>query len=227
MNNVRNGILFACAVLALGFVIVAGAWTDAPLDPPSDNIAAPINVGDIFQIKEGGLQLRGLFVEGKGVFSTSTYSIPSNTTLAVNGAVSANTYCDVNGMNCKSSSDVGGAAAGAAGVAKAWVTFRNINGAVAVQGTSHGVTSVASAAGVPNHAAWDTVITLDQPLLASNYAVLVVPSQNDGSARYNGTVLDWVCMWNKVASNKIGVHCAYPGYGAYGNSIASVVVFSQ
>lgn len=115
MNNVRNSFLFISSVLMLGAVLVAGAWTSAPLNPPANNVAAPINVGNVFQIKEGGLQLRGLFVEGKGVFSTSTYSIPSNTTFAVNGAVSANSYCDVNGQNCKSAADIASAVTGSNG----------------------------------------------------------------------------------------------------------------
>lgn len=211
----------------LGAIVTAGAWTEAPLNPPANNVAAPLNIGNAFQIKEGGLQLRGLFVEGKGVFSTSTYTMPANSTLAVKGAVSANAYCDVNGLNCKSADAVTGGTPNAAGVAKAWATFRNIGGAVTVVGNTHGVASVTGAYGVPNHAYYDTVITLNEPLLETNYAVLVVPSQNDGSARYNGAVLDWVCLWNKIDSTRIGVHCAYPGFGAYGNSIASVLVFSQ
>lgn len=279
----------------LGAVIVAGAWTDAPLNPPANNVAAPLNVGNLFQVKEGGLQLRGLFVEGKGVFSTSTYSIPSNTTLAVNGAVSANSYCDVNGQNCKSAADIASAVTGgtggdkivcggwdtkygsgtvegsqwgcvpagsascpvgydavssshvtinlaeqtnlcvlsrvgvasSAGTAKAWVTFRNLNGTVSEVGDSHNVTSVASGSGTKNYLAADTIITFAENLVDDNFAVLVSPSINNGGGYYDGRVLDWVCVWDKVASNKIAVRCAYLGYGAYGNSIASVVVFAQ
>jgi len=94
------GTILAVCMLA-GFVYV-GAWTDAPSNPPANNVATPLNVGANLQIKEGPLDIGGLLVQGKGAFSTSSYSLPSKVTLGINGAVAANAYCDVNGNNCTS-----------------------------------------------------------------------------------------------------------------------------
>lgn len=101
-ENVRLvlGTLMAVCMLA-GFVY-AGAWTDAPTNPPANNVAAPLNVGDNLQIKEGPLDVGGLLVQGKGAFSTSSYTLPTKVTLGINGAVAANAYCDLHGNNCTS-----------------------------------------------------------------------------------------------------------------------------
>lgn len=45
------------AAFALSGFIVAGAWTDAPSNPPANNVAAPLNVGTDNQTKLGSLIL--------------------------------------------------------------------------------------------------------------------------------------------------------------------------
>ena len=221
--------------LIIGSVSLSyAAWTAPTATPPNDNVAAPINVSSMTQDKVGVLTLGGLGVFGSALITSSAgYTLPTNLNLGVNGKIGAKQYCDERGNNCLSIMGGGGGSAStsatsnSSGTSKAWVTFRNIGGTVTKVGDSYGVQSVASAAGVTNFLAWDTIITLDQPLLSSNYAVVASPAFNAGEGRYNGTVLDWVCIWSKVSSSSIGVHCAYPGYGAYGNSIVSVVVFSM
>jgi hypothetical protein len=120
-----------------------------------------------------------------------------------------------------------GGSSGGTGVSsniRAWVTYRNIGGTVNIIGNPYGVQSAWSGAGVTNFLNYDTIITLKEPLLDSNYAVVVSPAFNSGSGYYNWSVLDWVCVWSKISSTSLGVHCGYPGYGAYGNSIVSVAV---
>ncbi len=119
------------------------------------------------------------------------------------------------------------ASASNASAAKAWVTYVNLGGNVTIQGESFGVQSIANGTS-SGMFGYDTVIELSDEILNQNYAVVVSPAYSDGgSGYYNGHVLDWVCIWNKVSSRKIGVHCAYPGYGAYGNSKVSVIVYSK
>lgn len=221
----KTNLLAITLLVALIFASasIASAWTPPLSTPPNDNVDAPVNVGNASQNKQGVLSLGGLGVFGSALItSTAGYNLPSSLQLGVNGKIGATAYCDKAGNNCVST--LGGGTS-AQGSARAWVTFRNIGGTVSKIGDSYGVESVSSAGGTPNFLAWDTLIKLDGPLLASNYAVVASPAYVSGSGRYNGNVLDWVCIWSKVSEDTIGVHCAYPGYGAYGNSIVSVVVF--
>lgn len=219
----------AGVALALGFVTAAGAWQGPISDPPQGNVAAPLNVGPSAQSKQGTVGVGGLGVFGRAfVSATSGYTIPSNLQLGVNGAVGADAYCDASGQNCVTSlGEAATSTAPNAGIARAWVTYRNIGGTVNVVGESEGVSSLANGAAVPNFLYYDTIVTFSQPLLASSYAVVVSPSFNSGSGFYEGSILDWVCVWSKVSASSVGVHCGYPGHGAYGNSIVSVTVFAS
>ena len=81
------------------------AWSGPPsgTTAPDNNVAAPVNISDILQNKAGVLGLGGLSVFGVEQISTTTYSLPSNLSLGVNGAVGATQYCDANGQNCVAS----------------------------------------------------------------------------------------------------------------------------
>ena len=54
-------------VALLSFTLVA-AWTDPTEPPPNGNVAAPINVGSIAQVKNGGLGVNTLTVFGNSLF---------------------------------------------------------------------------------------------------------------------------------------------------------------
>ncbi len=70
------------AILIVGGLVSAqtyGGWTDAPANPPSGNVAAPINAGPVAQTKEGNLQLNGsLGVSGSSIFADTVNSNKSN-----------------------------------------------------------------------------------------------------------------------------------------------------
>lgn len=219
----------AVAAAALGFVAIAGAWRGPTHQPPAGNVAAPVNISSSAQSKQGTLGVGGLGVFGKAFISpTAGYTPAANLQLGVNGAIGASAYCDRNGQNCVTSLGVTsatGTEAAAPGAARAWATFKNVGGSASLIGDAYGVRSVGSAAGVSNFAYYDTIVSFEEPVLASGYAVVASPAFNSGSGRLDGAVLDWVCIWSKVSDSSLGVHCAYPGYGAYGNSIVSVVVF--
>ncbi len=70
------------AILIVGGLVSAqtyGGWTDAPANPPSGNVAAPINAGPVYQTKEGHLQLNSSFgVSGTSIFADTINSNKSN-----------------------------------------------------------------------------------------------------------------------------------------------------
>jgi microcystin-dependent protein len=111
-------ITLACA-LALTATHVALAWQGPSGNPPANNTPAPINVSGQSQTKIGDLlvdgYLRGgaLRSFGKALINYATAAeIPTVTTftelaLAVKGKVGANQYCDEQGTNCFSPSQVG------------------------------------------------------------------------------------------------------------------------
>jgi hypothetical protein len=53
------GIGAGAVIIGLGIQIALADWTPAPANPPSNNVAAPINVGSGAQTKAGGLNLLG------------------------------------------------------------------------------------------------------------------------------------------------------------------------
>jgi hypothetical protein len=65
-------ILFSFAVAAVLFVAasVVAAWAGPTQAPPNGNVPAPINVGTIDQIKDGGIGVNTLAVFGNAVIST-------------------------------------------------------------------------------------------------------------------------------------------------------------
>jgi hypothetical protein len=65
-------ILFSFAIAAVLFVAasVVAAWAGPTQAPPNGNVPAPINVGTIDQIKDGGIGVNSLAVFGNAVIST-------------------------------------------------------------------------------------------------------------------------------------------------------------
>lgn len=78
------GIIFL-ALLAYNFT--SATWESPPSAPPNENVAVPVNVGPIAQVKSGN-------------FAANT--------LAATTSVWAPQYCDGNGQNCFTSSSVKG-----------------------------------------------------------------------------------------------------------------------
>lgn len=96
-------ILVAIVILGVG---VVNAWNGPTVAPPGGNVAAPINVSSVEQIKTGKLGVGGLASFGQGLFSTSTapYTLTGTRAkllLGLNGPVGATEYCDQNGGGCK------------------------------------------------------------------------------------------------------------------------------
>ena len=56
-------------VITLGATYAYAAWVGPVSAPPDSNVDAPINVGAIDQIKDGGLGVDSLAVFGNGAFS--------------------------------------------------------------------------------------------------------------------------------------------------------------
>jgi hypothetical protein len=56
-------VLAAALTLALGFSLIATAWTGPTGTPPNDNAAPPINVGANSQVKAGGLGVTNLVAD--------------------------------------------------------------------------------------------------------------------------------------------------------------------
>lgn len=106
-------ILVILAIVVVGVGIVQ-AWTGPTATPPNGNTPAPINVSAVTQEKTGIFGSHGFFSLGTGWFSTSTRASwpPANLTLGINGAVGATQYCDDNGANCKTVTELGGGSTG-------------------------------------------------------------------------------------------------------------------
>lgn len=96
-QTIVSGAKLAIPVLLLAGFVVAGAWTDAPANPPANNVAAPINVGTDNQTKLGSLILNASTVApdqfGLDVFGDSRFfgRVSSDTDVCVESA--AETIC--------------------------------------------------------------------------------------------------------------------------------------
>lgn len=75
MHNPIKRTLIVTTIILAGVPLVALAqWTSAPANPPSGNIAAPINVGSSNQIKTGGLEV-GSFISDGGAVITGNLGV--------------------------------------------------------------------------------------------------------------------------------------------------------
>lgn len=94
LESVKVAVL--ALVITLGVTYAYAAWVGPTSAPPDGNVDAPINVGAVDQIKDGGLGVNTLAVFGNGAFSGymkigSTTSV-CDTTLA--GSLRFNTTID-------------------------------------------------------------------------------------------------------------------------------------
>lgn len=95
--------LFACVPVVL-------AWTSPSATPPGGNVAAPVNVGLDYQIKQGKLGLFGgdvaLRVSRDSSYTPDNVPLLPSLLLAANGKVGADKYCDEKGLNCIDLADI-------------------------------------------------------------------------------------------------------------------------
>lgn len=130
-------ILIIMALVVVGVGVVQAAWSPPTAPPPADNTPAPINVSTVTQEKGGIFGSKGFYSLGTGWFSTTTRAAPwppANLTLGINGAVGATQYCDDNGANCKTMTELGGSPTGAvmafdlASCPSGWTAYTAANG---------------------------------------------------------------------------------------------------
>lgn len=74
MQKIRYVVALGISLLALLSFTLVAAWTDPTEAPPNGNVAAPINVGSIAQVKNGGLGVNTLTVFGNSLFGGSAGS---------------------------------------------------------------------------------------------------------------------------------------------------------
>lgn len=104
--NKTNLITLAAGAI-LGSVLVAGAWTDAPADPPTDNVAAPLNIGADSQTKLGSLVLNASTASpdpfGLDVFGASRFfgKITTDTDVCIENAAGVTCLSDISGLSTK------------------------------------------------------------------------------------------------------------------------------
>jgi len=111
----KNVGVIVAGILVLSVTSFVSAWTAPTAVPPADNIAQPLNVSSTGQLKAGGLSLNTLapgaanallIPYGKIGFGDNTPD--GSLKLDVEGPIGATTYCDQNGANCKTTSQMGG-----------------------------------------------------------------------------------------------------------------------
>ncbi len=125
MNFLKNlKTLTLALILSLGISYAYAAWAPPSVAPTGGNTDAPVNVGNVTQVKGGGLGVTGLLEvgipSGAGSLLMKTY-----------GNIGADKYCDRDGNNCIAATALGGA--GGIGVGQTWqdvTASRAINGPV-------------------------------------------------------------------------------------------------
>jgi len=75
---------------AFGLSVFAQTWTPAPPNPPSGNVAAPVNIGSVLQTRIGDLVINGgLSVGGIGILSNNFVFKPSAAPVTVGSVLTA------------------------------------------------------------------------------------------------------------------------------------------
>ena len=73
-GRVVAAALMILTIAAISLAAIVHAWSEPTAAPPDGNVAAPINVGSIAQVKNGGLGVNTLTVFGNSLFGGSTGS---------------------------------------------------------------------------------------------------------------------------------------------------------
>jgi len=116
MQLIHNTIIkLGVVALLIGCVLTVNylqaAWSPPLADPPNDNVDAPINIGTNDQVKNGGLSVDALAVFGGTYIQGASSTSPAPTgqvDVDVEGNVGASEYCDRDGTNCFSASQITG-----------------------------------------------------------------------------------------------------------------------
>jgi len=124
----KNQIIQTTKTIILALILTLGisyvmAWTGPTSTPPDGNTPTPINIGTTDQVKNGGLGINALSVFGTGYLGkikvnttgdTGSWELYTNGDTYTSGTLRADTdmrsakYCDINGANCKTTSQMGG-----------------------------------------------------------------------------------------------------------------------
>ena len=65
--------MLGVAIGTLFVAVAAAAWTGPTSGPPNGNVAAPLNVGSINQLKDGNLGVNGLAVFGNSLLQANSF----------------------------------------------------------------------------------------------------------------------------------------------------------
>ena len=181
-------ILIIMALVVVGVGVVQASWTGPTATAPANNTSAPINVSTVTQEKGGIFGSKGFYSLGTGWFSTTTRAAPwppANLTLGINGAVGATQYCDDNGANCKTMTELGGSPTGAVmafdleSCPSGWTAYTAANGrniiGTGTSGTVGAVTHVRGNAttgvgGEEKHVQTEAELATHQHVIPSTYA---------------------------------------------------------
>ena len=106
-TTIQSIVIALLIILGTSYV---SAWTGPTVAPPGGNVAAPISVSNVLQVKQGPLHLGSSNPEvsfrtlaGKAAIGTAD-PIADTLKLLVRGKVGAEGYCDESGDNCVVSS---------------------------------------------------------------------------------------------------------------------------
>lgn len=82
-------LLLVGFIFAAGLQYAAAAWTNPTASPPNNNTPPPVNVGTVDQVKDAGLSVNTLYVDGQSSFA-NTLDMNSNRILNLAAPTSAN-----------------------------------------------------------------------------------------------------------------------------------------
>ena len=208
------GLLTVALTLALVANFAYGQWADPTGAPPTNNAAAPVNVGISNQIKDGGLGVNALSVFGSAYIQGSDpANLPKGVvTLEVDGIVGATAYCDQNGQNCLS---LGTANTGTGlGESQQWynvtasrspgVSYQNTTGRP-IQVCINGAGSDQKIQVSSNNSAWLSIGQLGTSGLYSNGSCFVVSDAHYYRIAPGGGALDMNAqVWSELRSELSG-----------------------
>lgn len=146
MKTLKQSIL----TITIGLAMAAGisyAWTAPTMAPPDGNVAAPINVSAISQVKDGGLDIKGFFHAFSAALFDGSVTIgsvasTSGSKLDVGGKIhaSGDVCTDLAGGKCLSTA--GGSGSPASGGLFGWCAAQGNFCSVSAGGTKSPATCI-------------------------------------------------------------------------------------